>query len=334
MKVSQFALVVSLSLVSFSSALVAAESACVLKMSILAPDGSAWVNEFKSMNEELMKAIDGQVQFKIYPGGIMGDDDVVLRKIRVGQLDGACLTSRGLYKIYPDFRVLTLPGLFRSDSEIDALIQQLAPDLNKTYRDLGFEALGFTGVGFTYMYSQKDIQNTDDLKKSKAWLWENDPVMKALYRAADVTPVSLGVGDVMTALQTGLLDTVFNTPTGILSLQWFTKVSYMSDLPLSYSFGGFLLSEKAWQRVPENLRETVREIVSRHMKNITDQIRIEDQRAIEVIKGRGVQIRAISDDFRKNIEVITASARQSLIDGDSSKMLLDRINGIVGELRY
>mgnify|MGYP000932187181 CR=1 FL=1 len=334
MKIPLLALLVTLLLTAFPSALSAAESSVVLKMSILAPEGSAWVNQFKSMNEELQKAIGGQVQFKIYPGGIMGDDDVVLRKIRVGQLDGACLTSRGLYKIYPDFRVLTLPGVFRSDSEIDVLLQKLTPDLIKSYQDLGFETLGFTGVGFTYLYSQKDIRNTDDLKKSKAWLWENDPVMKALYAAADVTPVSLGVGDVMTALQTGLLDTVFNTPTGILSLQWFSKINYMSDLPLSYSFGGFLISDKAWQRVPENLREPVREIVSRHMKNITDQIRLEDQRAIEVIKGRGVQMTTPSEDFRKNVESISADARKTLIDSDSSKILLEKIITIVGEPRH
>lgn len=309
-----------------------ANDVITIKMSILAPEGSAWVNEFKNMNEELKKTINGRVQFKIYPGGIMGDDDVVLRKVRVGQLDGACLTSRGMYKIYPDFRVLTLPGLFKSDAEIDHVIRELTPDIVKAYQDLGFMTLGITGVGFTFMYSQKDIQNTDDLKRSKAWLWENDPVMQALYTEANVTPISLGVGDVLTALQTGLLDTVFNTPTGMLSLQWFSKINYMTDLPLSYAFGGFLVSEKSWQRIPDDCKDIIRETVNRHMNQLTDQIRIEDKRAIEVITGRGVKLSSPSPDFRQSVEGFAGKTRQKLTQEGSSSQFIEKINQILSEM--
>jgi len=272
-----------------------------LKLATMAPEGSIWMQEIDTLNADLEKATGGKVKFKVYPGGIMGGDDVVFRKIRVGQLDGALVTTNGLSKLNEDFYLLTWPGLFKSYDEVDYFLREQSGFFNEHLQDKDFEALGVMSLGFTYTYTSLSIQNFDDMKQAKAWLWDNDPVMTTMYSQLGVTPVSVGIGDVMTALQTGLLNTVFNTPTGIVSLQWFTRINQMIDLPLTHSFGAFVLKTKSWNKIPQELQPIVRELVQSHAREITQKTRIEDDKARTVISSKGVSItepsKALSDSL-------------------------------------
>jgi TRAP-type transport system periplasmic protein len=311
----------------------AAQKPITLKISTLAPEGSPWVNEFQALNKEVQELSGNRLKFKIYPGGILGNDDVIIRKIRVGQLDGATFTSIGLCKIFKDFQALTLPRLFNNTSEVDHIIGKLQPDMQRIFRDSGYEPLGFTGLGFTYMFTQKEIPNAKAMKSTKAWLLENDPVMKAIYKAAGVTPISVSIGDVMTALQTGLLDTVFNTPSGLLALQWFTKVDNMIDVPLTYSLGGFLVSNRAWNKLPEDLQTIVRDQVNIHLENITRNSRNEDQRALEIMVQRGLVIKTPSAELMTDFSTISKTARNSLVGKEVTPEMFEKINTLLSEYR-
>ncbi|MBN1356084.1 TRAP transporter substrate-binding protein DctP [bacterium] len=304
-----------------------------LKIATIAPDGSPWIKEFQKMAEEVRDLTGGQVKFKIYPGGILGDDDVVIRKIRVGQLDGAMLTGGGLSSIYDGFRAFALPRMFFDIVEVDHALQKLRPDLATEFRKAGYEPLGFAGIGFTYMFTRQPMPNASALKKAKAWLLENDPVMKAIYQVAGVTPVSVGIGDVMTALQTGLLDCVFNTPSGVLALQWFTKVNIMTDIPLTYSIGGFLVSSKSWNKIPEGNQRIVQERVSTHLEQITANGRKEDERALSIISQRGVEIQKPTPELRMDFERISKSVRLSLVGPYVPPESFNRLQDILAVFR-
>ncbi|MBN1297076.1 TRAP transporter substrate-binding protein DctP, partial [bacterium] len=241
-----------------STAAAATEKETVyLKIATLAPEGSVWMDQIAALNTELDAKTNGQIRFKVYPGGIMGDDDVVLRKIRVGQLDGAMVTTAAMARIKPEIHALAFPGLFKTYSDVDWFLERKIDTIGDLLRPEGYEAVGIMGLGFTYMFTQNNLDSVDDLKKAKGWLWDNDVIMKTMYSHAGITPVSIGISDVMTALQTGLLDTVFNTPTGILSMQWFNRVNRMIDIPLTHAFGSVLLSRRGWDKVSDDLKPVV-----------------------------------------------------------------------------
>ncbi len=311
----------------------AQQDSCVLKIATLAPEGSVWVEQFKAMNAELDQLTSGRVKFKVYPGGIMGDDDVVMRKIRVGQLDGSCFTSNALCKIYEDFQALVMPDLFNNSDEVDHLIHEMGADLSNAFQKAGFQSLGIAGNGFTYMFNRNKISEPADLQRMKPWLWQGDIIMSTLYHSAEVTPVSVGIGDVMTALQTGLLDTVFNTPTGILALQWFTKVNFMTDYPLTYSFGAFLLDNRSWSRVPDDMKPVVQATVDKYMKEITARIRQEDLHARDIITQKGVQIIPPNGALTEKIHQISSSARDQLVGKVVSPEFTQRILTIIRDFR-
>ena len=81
-------------------------------------------------------------------------------------------------------------------------------------------------VGFVYLFSKQPIAGGEALKKAKMWLWEGDALAEAFYKEAGVVPVPLAVTDVMTSLQTNLIDAVYCSPLACLALQWFTRVQY------------------------------------------------------------------------------------------------------------
>jgi TRAP-type transport system periplasmic protein len=310
-----------------------ADSPVVIKIATIAPEGSVWITELKALNDEIMKATDDQVKFKIFPGGVMGEDEVVLRKIRVGQLDGACFTTNGLSLIDPKFRALNLPGIFQSSQEIDFLLEKMSGEFDGMFRQNGYESLGITGLGFTYMFTNIGIPDASALRKTKPWLWENDLIMTALYKAAEVNPISVGLSDVLTALETGMIDTVFNTPAGILALQWFTKVKSMIDLPLTYAFGAFIVSSKTWAKLPADRQELVSSIVKKHMLSITEEIRVEDKKALEIISTRGVTIVQPSAALKADFNKITQKAREDLIQKNVDAPMVEKIEKVVQEYR-
>ncbi|MBN1878688.1 TRAP transporter substrate-binding protein DctP [bacterium] len=279
-------------------------SALTLKLATMAPEGSIWMQEIDLLNKDLETATNGSIKIKVYPGGIMGDDDVVLRKIRVGQLDGALFTTNALSKMNSDIYVLTYPGIFKTSDEVDYYLDRQSGYLFTSLQSKGYEVLGMMSLGFTYTYTTVPIEKIEDMKNAKAWLWDNDPVMTAMYSHLGVTPIAVGIGDVMTALQTGLLNTVFNTPTGIVSLQWFTRVREMIDLPLTHSFGAFVLKSQTWEKIPDDVRLIVRDLVQKHALEITRKTREEDQKARGVISGKNVSIKKPGPELTSDLQKV------------------------------
>jgi len=261
-----------------------------IKVATLAPDGSTWMDIFHEMNAEVYEATGQQVKFKVYPGGVLGSEADVIRKIRVGQLHGSAFTGSGLTEIFPDLRAMGLPLLFKNQQEFNYVLDKLQPRLEEEFGKKGYVILGWPQLGFTYCFSRKEIRSVEDLRKAKPWMWGSDPVMSAIFKEARVNPVSVDVGDVLTGLQTGLLDTAFNTPLGVIALQWFTRLETMTNLPLTYSTGGFLVTKKSFNRLPKDLQQTVTGICKKHIDRLSVETRKENREAVDVFKKEGIRV--------------------------------------------
>ena len=158
---------------------VQAKSKYLFKVATIAPEGSIWTKRFRDFVEEVKEKSNGEVQFKVYPGGIMGDDRAMYRKIRVGQLQGGGFTMTGIGAVVPEFRVMGIPFLFRSYEEVDHVRKGLLPSFRKAFAAKGLELVAMTEVGFVYSMSTKPIATLDELKKTKIWAPEGDPLSTA-----------------------------------------------------------------------------------------------------------------------------------------------------------
>jgi len=263
--------------------------ATTFKIASIAPDGTSWMNEMRKGAEEIKARTDGRVQFRFYPGGIMGNDKSVLRKIRVGQLQGGAITGGGLAEIYPEAQVYTIPFLFRNYAEVDAVRKQFDPVLLDGLKEKGYVSFGISEGGFAYLMSTSSIAGIDDLAGHKVWVPEGDEVSRAAFEASKVSPISLPLTDVLTGLQTGLIDTVAGSAIGAIALQWHTRVKYLTDAPLAYLYGTMVLKRHAFEKLSPADQKVVSEVMSSVFSRLNKENRKDDKSALQALRSQGIE---------------------------------------------
>ena len=272
----------------------------LIKFATVAPEGSAWVKQIRKVDKELRKKSGGRLGLGIYAGGIAGDELDVLKKMRIGQLQCAAFSGVGFGKILPMVRVLDLPYLFRNDQEVDRVHQELFNFFAEEFQKKGFRLLAWTEVGNVNIFSKKAVRNLDDLAGLKIWAWAGDPIAKETFVTMGVNPIPLPVTDVNTALNTGMIDTVYAPPLGALALQWHTRLSFMMGLPLVHSTGAILISARYFKKLPPDLATMLQQTMKSAMEDLTKILRQQREEAIQVIRDSGITVIPMpSEEARK-----------------------------------
>ena len=263
-------------------------AATTLKIATLAPDGTTWMKKMRQAADQIKKKTDGRVKLRFYPGGVMGNDNSVLRKIRVGQLHGGALTGGGLTAIYSDAHLYTLPFQFRNLQEVDAVRRQMDQKIIAGLQQKGFISFGLSEGGFAYLLSNSPVKTTDDMRGLKIWIPEGDKINARMFNALGISPIPLPVTDVMTGLQTGLIDTIASSPIGAIALQWHTRVKFLTQVPLAYLYATLVIKEKALARLDEADRRILTETLQATFTEIDTLNRQDNQQALAALKKQGI----------------------------------------------
>lgn len=267
-----------------------------LKIATLAPDGSAWMRELRTAAAEVKAGTDGRVEVKFYPGGVMGNDAVVLRKMNLGQLQGGVLTASELSAVYPDAQIYSLPFLFSSWDEVGRARKVADPLLAEGFQKRGLHMLGVSGVGFAYLMGDKPLRTRADMAGIKLWVPSNDVIAIRTFEAAGASPIPLPIGDVFTSLQTGLVDTVANTPSGAVALQWHGKIKHMVDLPLTFVVGYLVLEDRAWRRLSPADQAVLARAFDAAATRMDATVQRDNAGALEAMKKQGLQVNALDPE--------------------------------------
>jgi TRAP-type C4-dicarboxylate transport system substrate-binding protein len=315
-------------------AMAGAAHADVLKIATTAPDGTAWMKEMRAGADAVKTRTEGRVELKYYPGGVMGDSATVQRKIKIGQLHGGAFTGGEISNANPDIQAYSLPFLFRTQTEIDAVRAKFDDRVKSGFEKSGFVALGLSGGGFAYIMSTRDIKTRDDLKAAKVWVPQGDFIAEIAFKAVGVTPISLPLADVYTSLQTGLIDTAANTFAGAIAFQWHTKIKHIVDLPVSYVVGAIVVDKKAFDKVAPADQVILKEEMAKAFARL-DQISIEDNtKAVDALKKQGITIYQPNAEETANWQKVGAESVQKL-EGERSPSpeLMKAVNDEIANLR-
>jgi TRAP-type C4-dicarboxylate transport system substrate-binding protein len=305
-----------------------------IKFATIAPEGSTWMIQMRALDKTLREKSQGKLRFRFYPGGVAGDEPNVLKKIRIGQIHCAGFTGTGFGQILPDVRVLDLPFLFRNDQEVDLAHTELRDFFTDKFRKKGFEMLAWAEVGNVHLFSKRPIRRVEDLSGLKIWSWSGDQVAKVTFSAMGNNPIPLPITDVTTALNTGMIDTVYATPLAALVLQWHSYTHYMSALPLAHSTGAILITKKAFNRLPPELAKLLKDTLNKGMIDLTTKLREEAQGAVNQIQLSGLKVvpSPTGPDLEKVYKVHDQVA-QRLTGKLFPKELLDRVYVILKKSR-
>lgn len=298
----------------------------VFKIATISPDGSSWMVAMKSAASEVEKRTEGRVQFKFYPGGVMGNDQTVFRKMRAGQLQGTAAPGGSLARNYKDGTVYNLPLLFRDFDEVDSVRAKLDDTIVKGLEDGGMVTFGLAEGGMAYVMSKQPIRSVEDLRRSKVWAPSDDEAALTAIQAFGINPVSLSIGDVLTALQSNMIDTVATSPIGAIALQWHTQVKYVTNVPLLYFYAVLAVDKKAFNTIAANDQTVVREVMTKAFADIDKGNRKDNLAAMEALQKQGLQL--VDPDSQQLLEWQQqgASARAGMVSaGHVSKPLASQV---------
>ncbi len=316
---------------------VSAKEQFTLKFATLVPPDTAWMKEIDRWADEVYQKSNGRLKFKIYPGGVMGDEPDVLRKIRSRQLQGAFFTGYGIGRIYSSARVLEMPFLFRNTDESDYVREHLMPEIEAGFRFKGFELLGWPEIGTIHFFSKKPINSLEELKQRRIWLWQGDPVGEAFADASGISPVPLSIIDVYSQLTArhGSIDTVYNSAFGALTMQWHTKLSYATNIAMTNGIGSLIVSNRFFKKLPEDLQLLLKSTGKTTGDNINHITRRDNQESISLLKESGIKFMwDWNEQEKQEMMSIRDEAAANLIKSDYiSKKMFSRTTTLLDEFR-
>ncbi len=255
-----------------------------LKIAVIAPQRTIWGRKLGAWTKEVKAKTGGKVKIKIYYGGIQGDEVKVVRLMKIGRLQGAGFMARGISKICPDSLVFAIPMVFHSEAEAIWVQEKMQDYLQKQARGRGYEILGWTRQGFTYCFSQVKIESIALLRQAKPWMLEKDAFCEAFFRLNNIAAIPAPVGDVMVALQSGMIRTVFAPPIGMLIMQWQSRVKYQLSTGLFYSFGAVVINQKQWKNISKRNQAIIQQSFTKYNKELNGAINKQNRDALRVLQ--------------------------------------------------
>ncbi len=282
-------------------------AATVVKMGTLVPQGSPWHDILREMADQWKSVSGGQLEIKIFAGGIAGDEPDMIRKLRIGQLHAAAITSVGLGSIDKATEALNIPLAFSSWEELDYVRDRISPKLEQLLADRGFVVLNWGDAGWVYFFVQKPSPRVADLKAAKLFTWAGDPAATDLLKDTGFHPVPLATTDVLPALQTGMINAFDTTAIFALSSQWFPFTKYMLEMKWAPLTGATIISKKTWDKIPADIQPKLLEASKQAGKQLRDNIRTKEKDAIDAMMKRGLHLVPVPPDAIKEWQELAIS---------------------------
>lgn len=317
-------------LIAFATPLYA-QKTYIIKVATLAPDGSMWMKIINRLKARLKRDSNNRLKLRVYAGGVLGDDKVVISKMRLGQIEAASLTGVGLGSILPEIRSMEIPFQIMSYKQYDCVLPKLKQRFEKELAARGFITLGWANQGFVYMMSRKKITKAADIKKTKPWVWEGDPLAAGVFRTFGINPVPLSLQDVFTSLQTDLIDTVYITPVAAIALQWNTKLKYIINQPIVDGLGALLITKKSFDALPEDLRTILAKDAGLYMKILGKYTRKFNTKALKTLQKKGMTMLPSSPEQAKIFKQNGMKAADKLVGTLFTKKFLDHTRKIINQ---
>jgi len=304
------------------------------KIATLSPEGSVWMQKMREGADELTRKTDNRVTIKYYPGGVMGDDQAVLRKIRIGQLHGGAVVGGSLSQFYPDNQIYSLPFKFRSFKEVDYVRRHLDSRIIQGLEKGGFVTFGIAEGGFAYVMSKVPIRTVEEMRRQKVWIPDNDPMILESVKAFGITPFPLSIADVRAGLQTGLINTVTTPPIGAVALQWHTQINHLMYEPFLYIYGVLAVDRKAFAKISPDDQQRFREIMGLKFRELDRLNRDDNVNALEVLRKQGIEFIKPSGEALKKWYDDAGTVPKRLVNaGKLSQDMVDTLETLLKDYR-
>jgi TRAP-type C4-dicarboxylate transport system substrate-binding protein len=299
-----------------------------IKIGTLAPDGSTWLNIIRDYTKKVEEGSGGEVKFIYYTGGVSGEEPDMLRKMKMGQLQAAGFSGMGLGIAAPAARVMELPFLYENYNEVDYVFEKIQGDLFNEFKKKGYIPLVYSEMGFVYLFVDKKIEKPSDLKTVKAWSRTGDELSEEIFFKAlkgTLIPVNLPATEVLTSLQTGLINAFYGTHLVVLALQWYPYAKYVVDVPLINAIGVFVMNAKDFYKLSPKTQALLLKEGKLATKKMTQTTRRDNAIARQGFIEQGIKYEKPSPEVLEELKSKTLTVYTTLEGRFYSKQFLDKV---------
>ncbi len=262
-----------------------------LRIGTLAPKNSLYHRELLGLGEAWRKAQGGSAKYLVYADGSQGGEAEMVRRMRIGQLQGALLSVVGLREIEPSIAALqNMPMLFKSWDEVDHVRDKMRPAMEKKFIDKGYVVLAWGDAGWVRFFSKEAAFRPGDFKKMKFFAWGGETEQQDIMKSLGYTPVPLETSDILPAIQTGMINVVPSTPYFALASQIYNTAPNMLDINWAPIVGALVITRKAWDDMTPAVQDALRQASEKAGLQMRTQARQEVDDAVEAMKKRGLAV--------------------------------------------
>lgn len=319
-------------------------SAKEYRIATMIPKKTPYADALDEFNEKVKEATENRVSFRFRYGGLEGPEDVALQKLNRGQqLDGGIFTAKTLSDIFQDIRVMEVPFSFKDRAHSRRVLNELrpyfaeglknantSPNARGGQKDAGFQSLGFYETGEIYLASTNEISNVNELKKQKVWLLGGDKLAQSFISAMDLVAKQANFHEVLNQLSTKQIDTVYAPSLGLIALQWNTRVSHLVEPPFAYHFQGFILSNRAWNKIQEKDRKVILKLVEEYEKKISDvNLAAADEAFKTLTEKNGIKVVKWPESDIKDLQTLRGKITENLTGSVISKEVATRVSQLL-----
>ncbi|MBI2505162.1 MAG: TRAP transporter substrate-binding protein DctP [Candidatus Latescibacteria bacterium] len=305
----------------------------LIKLATLAPEHSNWVKALRALDLDLRQQTGQELGLKIYPGGVQGDEEVMLRKLRVGQLQAFAFGGLGVSQTCAEVLAIEIPFTFDSYGEVDHVLGQTREFYRRAYERQGLVLLGWLDIGFVHILSQQPIRSAGDARGMKVWRLEGEPITQVLFAKAGMTSVPLSIPDVLMGLQTNLVEVVYASPSAAIALQWFTRVKYLTTLPINYTPGVLLVDQQVFYSLSPAQQDLLRQLAEEHLRQQLLQNRKENAEALKVLQANGLELVTPPPDEIQGFEQLVRDSLPELVGQAFTQEAYDLVQAHLSSFR-
>jgi TRAP-type transport system periplasmic protein len=306
----------------------AAKAKNMIRIATLAPRDTELTRGFARIDRALRQATGDGWGIQLYPSGIAGDEKDVIRKMRVGQMDGSVITTTGLSQIVRDVTVLDAPGVINNYTELERVQGAMSKEWAGSFEKAGFKLIAWGEVGQYRYFSAKPVRRPADLKTMRPWIWPESYTLREIYKTVGATGVPLGVPEVYGALQTGMVDAVVSTAIATVALQWHTKLKFVTNRTHGVLLGAMIMTNDKWNGIPPEVKATLEEQIRANTEGDARNVRQDDDKAFKKLLTRGYTGTDYTPQGEQEYQALAKTVREAMIGRVYPKSLLERVIGI------
>ena len=303
----------------------------VIKLATLAPEGTEYYNLLLEMGQRWQEETNGEIILRIYPNGVVGRESDTIRKMRIGQIQASAMSSIGLADLTDQIQAFTIPMKFKDYDDVESVKEVMFDDISNGLSESGFKLLFLVDIGWVYWFSANEISVPEDLRNAKIYTTAGDYVTVELFKRFGFNAIPVSETDILTSLQTGMINSMQTVPILSLSSGWFALMPNMLDLKWAVFIGAVIIDERVWSKIRPEHQKVMMEVAQEIGKKYQENGRKTDAQAIEMMKEYGMKVKTPTDEELKIWEDFKEEIIPDVIDTYVPKEVYDKVTSAIDE---